>query len=121
MKIVPTNPTTLDIIRFSAFVHNVGRATAPASKNGIKIGGETYPMIFSKPPLKIGSTWSIMRLFKLEQPGIYWVKFIADVDNDISELNENNNMVSLKFEVLKPVLPDLTVTSITNNSSNCLV
>ena len=121
MKIVPANPSTLDTIRFSAFVHNAGAKTAPASKAGIKIGGETYPVVFTKPPITGGSSNAIVRLLKLKRPGTYWVKFIADVDNDVNESNEKNNTGSLKFTVAEPELPDLTVTNITNNSSNCLV
>ena len=121
MKIWPANPTTLDTIRFSAFVKNTQIATAPPSKAGIKIGGETYPVVFAKPAITSGSSTAIVRLKRITRPGTYWVKFIADVDNDVSELNENNNMESLKFTVVEPALPDLTVVNITNNSNNCLV
>lgn len=121
MKIVPANPTTLDTIRFSAFVHNAGIATAPASKAGIKIGGETYPVIFAKLDIPGGSSSAIVRFLKIGRPGTYWVKFIADVNNDVSESKERNNMGSLKFRVVKPALPDLAVVNITNNSNNCLV
>jgi hypothetical protein len=121
MKIVPANPTTVDTIRFSAFVHNAGAANAPASKAGIKIGGETFPVLFSKPIITAGSSNAIVRLFKLERPGTYWVKFIADVNNDVAESNENNNMDSIKFTVVAPTPPDLTVTNITNDANNCLL
>jgi hypothetical protein len=121
MKIFPASPTTLDNIRFSAFVHNAGAATAGASKVGIKIGGETFPMLFNKPAITAGSSNAIVRLKKLERPGTYWVKFIADVNNDVSESNESNNMDSLKFTVVEPAPPDLTVTNITNDANNCLL
>ena len=121
MKIEPANPTTLDTIRFSAFVHNAGAVPAQASKAGIRIGGETYPVVFAKPPITAGSSNAIVRQLKIERADTYWVKFIADVDDDVSESNENNNMGSLKFSVVEPAPPDLTVTNITNNSTNCLV
>lgn len=121
MKIEPANPTTLDTIRFSAFVHNAGAANAPASKAGIRIGGETFPVLYTKPALTAGSSNAIVRLKKIERAGTYWVKFIADANNDVSEANENNNMGSLKFTVVEPAPPDLTVTNITNDANNCLV
>ncbi len=121
MKIWPANPTTLDTIRFSAYVKNTKLSTAAPSKAGIKIGGETYPVVFTKPEIKGGSSTAIVRLKRLTISGTYWVKFIADVDNDVSESNENNNMGKLKFTVVDPPLPDLTVVNITNNSNNCLV
>lgn len=121
MKIYPVNPTTLDNIRFSAFVHNAGAADAPASKAGIKIGGETFPVLFTKPAITAGSSNAIVRFKKLERAGTYWVKFIADADQNVNESNENNNIGSLKFTVVEPAPPDLTVTNITNNAGNCLV
>ena len=68
-----------------------------------------------------GSSNAIVRQLKIDRADTYWVKFIADVDDDVSESNENNNMDSLKFTVVEPAPPDLTVTNITNNSTNCLV
>ncbi len=121
MKIWPANPTTLDTIRFSAYVKNTKLSTAPPSKAGIKFGGETYPVLYAKPEIKGGASTAIVRLKQVTKSGTYWVKFIADVDNDVEELNENNNMGSLKFTVVDPPLPDLTVVNITNNSNNCLV
>lgn len=121
MKIVPTNPTTLDTIRFSAFVHNAGAANAATSKAGIKIGGETFPVLYTKPGITAGASNAIVRTKQLNRPGTYWVKFIADVNNDVGESNENNNTGALKFTVVEPAPPDLTVTNITNNANNCLV
>ena len=121
MKITPANPTTIEDIRFSAFVHNAGPSNAGTSKAGIKIGGETYPMLFTKPAMTAGSSNAIVRIKKITSPGTYWVRFIADVNNDVDEANEGNNQGSLKFTVTEPTPPDLTVINITNDAGNCLV
>lgn len=120
MKITPANPTTADTIRFSAFVHNKGVVTAPASKAGIRIGGETYPMVWNKPPITSQSSNAIVRLNQIERAGRYRVMFIADVNDDVDEFNENNNQDFLEFTVSEPPLPDLVVSDITPDS-NCFL
>jgi hypothetical protein len=120
MKITPANPTTADTIRFSAFVHNKGAATAPASKAGIRIGGETYPMVWNKPPITSQSSNAIVRLNQIERAGTYRVMFIADVNDDVDEIKENNNQDFLEFTVTEPPLPDLVVSDITPDS-NCFL
>ncbi|MEN8140677.1 MAG: CARDB domain-containing protein [Thermodesulfobacteriota bacterium] len=102
MKIEPANPTNQDNIRFSASVHNMGMATAGASKAGIKIGGETFPVKFNQGPITMQSSTAVIRLKKLPV-GKYSVKFIADIDNQVRESNENNNEASLNFAVGLPM------------------
>jgi|GEM_PF-2165394 len=108
MKITPTAPTTEDTIRFSAYVTNIGAATAPASKAGIRIGGETYPMLWNKPAITPQSSNAIVRLKRIERPGRYRVTFIADASNAVAESNENNNDKYLEFTV-RERLPDITL------------
>lgn len=104
-KIEPASPTTADNIRFSAFVHNNGPATAPASKAGIRIGGETHPRVWNKPAIHSKSSNAIVRRMRIKRPGRYRVAFIADVDNNVDERNEKNNQAFIDFEVKAPQAP----------------
>jgi len=106
MTIEPSNPTTADEIRFSAFVSNVGQWTAGASKAAIRIGGETRPAQFSKPAISPGSSEAVVRLGQLDRPGRYRVIFTADASGQVQESNEGNNQAYLEFEVAQaPVSP----------------
>ena len=108
MKITPAAPTTEDTIRFSAYVTNIGAATAPASKAGIRVGGETHPMLWNKPAITPQSSNAIVRLKRIERPGRYRVTFIADASDAVAESNENNNKKYLEFTV-RERLPDITL------------
>ena len=107
MKIVPANPTTEDTITFSAKIFNIGTLIAPAGKAGIRVGGETNPVLYPF-PLVTGNQWfNFGRQMKLDREGNYKVVFIADVEKTIDELDETNNEGSLTFTVRK-LKPDLT-------------
>jgi len=113
MKIEPANPTTEDTIKFSAFITNIGAADAPQSKAGIRIGGETNPMVWDKPVITPQSSNAIVRLKRLTVPQNYRVTFIADAMDDVSESDENNNEKYLAFKVTES--PPLQVVYPTNS------
>ncbi len=113
MKIEPANPTTEDTIKFSAFITNIGAVDAPQSKAGIRIGGETNPMVWDKPVITPQSSNAIVRLKRLTVPQNYRVTFIADVMDDVNESDENNNEKYLNFKVTES--PPLQVVYPTNS------
>ena len=108
MKITPANPTTQDTITFYAEIFNIGNQAAPAGKAGIRIGGETNPILYSFAHVYVNSPIKLSRQMKLGKEGNYKVIFIADVEKAIDELDESNNEGSLSFTVRK-LKPDLTL------------
>lgn len=108
---------TGDMMTFTATVKNQGAAAAGSaylslSGSGIatqrqSIGslaiGATKQLIFSAPAPDTAQTLTATAF--------------ADCDEIITESNENNNTKSLSVAITEPLLPDLTVTSLTADSA----
>ena len=96
----PANPTTADLITFTAVIKNVGDAPAGPSTAGIDVGGEPAPgETFAVPALAPGATFMIQRQMVLDVAQGYLNFARADVNNAVSESNEENNERSLAFVV----------------------
>ncbi|HEY2996014.1 MAG TPA: carboxypeptidase regulatory-like domain-containing protein [Methylomirabilota bacterium] len=114
----PTNPTTADLITFTAVVKNVGTATAGASTLEFRIGGETpgTPQVrFAVPSLAPGQSYQVQRQMSLIAQN-YQNTAIADVDNVVAESNEGNNQAVDFYTVT--ATPDLIVQSLTHSPVN---
>jgi subtilase family serine protease len=107
MKMTPVHPTIEDTITFSAEVVSIGTLPGPAGKAGIRVGGESTPVLYYFPYVFGNQPFKFSRQIKLDREGNYKVVFIADVEKTIDELDESNNEGSLSFTVRK-LKSDLT-------------
>jgi len=108
MKMTPVHPTTEDTITFSAEVVSIGTLPGPAGKAGIRVGGESTPVLYYFPYIFNNQPFKFSRQINLDREGNYKVVFIADAEKTIDELDETNNEGSLTFTVRK-LKPDLTL------------
>jgi broad specificity phosphatase PhoE len=87
----PANPKTTDLIRCTAIVKNIGNERAGPSTLSFRAGGETSPKMFDIPALSPDETYTTVRKLRQSVAGRYRNTAIADINNDVLELNENNN------------------------------
>lgn len=87
----PTNPKTTELITFTAVVKNIGHERAGPSTLSFRVGGETFPKMFDIPALTPDETFTAERELRLSVARRYRNTAIADVNNHVLELNENNN------------------------------
>jgi broad specificity phosphatase PhoE len=87
----PTNPTTTDLITFAAVVKNIGNERAGPSTLSFRVGGETFPQMIDIPALTPNETLTAERKLRLSVARHYRNTAIADVDNHVLEMDENNN------------------------------
>jgi subtilase family serine protease len=97
--IKPGNPGTNDLIHFFAQIQNTGNLAAPVSKASFRIGGETNGKIFPIPVLNPGQSFQISRKMRLSVAQNYLATVIADVNNVVAEIDENNNKKKFPFTV----------------------
>jgi len=96
----PAAPTTADLITFVMVIRNVGDAPAGPSTAAIDVGGEPAPgQTYAVPALAPGATFQIQRQMVLDEAQGYLNFARADVNNAVSESNEENNERSLEFVV----------------------
>jgi sugar lactone lactonase YvrE len=89
----PANPTTTDLITFTAVVKNIGAGSAGASTLMFTIGGETpgaAGTLFSVPALASGASSTVTRQATLIAQN-YRNTATADYPNAVTESNETNN------------------------------
>lgn len=87
----PTNPKTTELITFTAVVKNIGHERAGPSTLSFRVGGETFPKMCDIPALAPDETSTAERKLRLSVARRYRNTAIADVNNQVLELNENNN------------------------------
>lgn len=102
----PANPTTEDMITFTAVVKNVGIETAGPSTLALKVGGETVPAAYSVPSLNPGETHTVKRQETLSVAQNYRNTVTADHKNEVSESNEANNQKTDDYTVVVSVKED---------------
>jgi hypothetical protein len=105
----PSSPTITDNYGFSASIKNIGNVDAHNISNTITVGGESNPTPINIQylPAGIGVMMIHDNFNSLTLGHIYWVKAKADSSDQITESNDNNNMVSKVFGC------DLAVQSLT--------
>ena len=88
----PANPTTQSQITFTAVVRNIGTDQAAPSTLSFRVGGETPPgRTLAIPSLAPGQTFTVLRQETLSVARNYRNTVIADIYNDVPEINEINN------------------------------
>jgi len=95
LKHAPSNPTTADVMQFTAVVKNIGRKTAPPSTLELRIGGETPGAPQTRlaiPALEPGQSFAVARQLRLGVAQNYRNTATADVTGAVAESNEMNNM-----------------------------
>ena len=115
----PPDPSTADLITFTAVVKNVGTATAGASHLGVTIGGETPGLpgtVIPVPALVPGATYSAARSLPLSVAQSYRNTAVADVNGEVTESNESNNTTTEDYSVASP--PDLVIDQLTHAPSS---
>ena len=96
----PAKPKTTDRITFTAVVKNIGRERAGPSTLSFRVGGETKAKMFDVPALGPGETSPpTVRRKTLRIAQNYRNTAIADVNNEVIELNEQNNKRTDNFTV----------------------
>ncbi len=105
---LPDNPTTADLITFTAYVMNVG-APSPASTLNFKIGGETFGQDIAIPPLPDGETYTVHRQMTLGVAQNYQNTFTVDAHDVVVETSETNNTYEDFFTVIQAPTLRLTV------------
>lgn len=96
----PAEPTTTDLITFTAVIRNAGGGTAGPSTAAIDVGGEPAPgQTFAVPSLAPGATFTIQRQLVLDVAQGYLNFARVDVNHIVVETNESNNEQSLAFAV----------------------
>lgn len=96
----PAKPKTTDRITFTAVVKNIGRERAGPSTLSFRVGGETKAKMFDVPALGPGETFTARRWETLSIAQNYRNTAIADVNNDVLELNGQNNKRTDNFTVI---------------------
>lgn len=101
----PANPTTADLITFTAVVKNLGPGPSRATTLDFRIGDETSGAAtrFPVPALASGATFPVVRQQTLTVAQGYQNTAVADVNNDVPETNETNNMAADAYTVVEPV------------------
>ncbi len=104
----PVNPDTDDMMEFTAVVKNIGTAQSPFSFLEFRIGGETPgpENRFSVPALHPGDTHIEIREMNLAVAQNYQNTAIADILDEVTESNENNNIKTDFYSVTQSKLPD---------------
>jgi hypothetical protein len=103
----PANPTTADMITFTATVRNDGTTPAPASTLMFKIGGETpgaAQTLFAVPALGPGAEFTVTRQEQLAVAQGYINTAIADFEFAVIETNEANNTTTDAYVVTEPAV-----------------
>jgi hypothetical protein len=97
----PASPTTLNTISFAAVVKNVGNAQAGTSTLNLKVGGETFGQDFAIPGLAPGESFTVQRQALLEVAQNYRNTGMADSNNQVTELREDNNQKTDDYTVIR--------------------
>ncbi len=98
----PNCPDTINQITFTAKVRNKGNKTADATSLSFKVGGESSPPTFPVPSLSPGATHVVQRSLTLNVAQNYQNTIRVDINNNVSESNENNNEKKQFYTVVPP-------------------
>ena len=112
IELDPPNPTTIDLVTFTAVVKNAGAGPAAGSTLSFKLGGETIPPTFPVPSLDPGTSFTVQRQMIFPRAMGYSATAIADINSEVDESDETNNKKIAHFQVTEPILPDLVVESL---------
>jgi subtilase family serine protease len=106
--------TTVSIL---AKVVNQGSVQSASTSVQIRVGSESQGIVFPVPSLAPYGSYTAKRDFLPSAPGTYAVNAAVDIENAVSESNENNNLAGDLFSVNAPTLPDLVLREISGTSS----
>ncbi len=120
VSLSPQCPSTVDQIIFTAEIENRGRKSAGASTLSFRVGEEAFSSLYSVPPLGPGDTHLVQRPLVLGVAQYYQNIIKADVYDDVSESQENNNERRQSYFVINPV-DRVCLINISGNSSGILV
>lgn len=108
----PANPTSIDLITFTAVVRNDGGSPADASTLELRIAGEpagAEGTQFKVPALRVGETFTVKRESTLPAQR-YRNTATADVTNAVEESDESNNVKTDDYTV-STALADLVISA----------
>ncbi|MBI3034842.1 hypothetical protein HYY71_00830, partial [Candidatus Woesearchaeota archaeon] len=97
ISITPSNPTNQDRVTYRITVKNIGTAASGISTlwfNNSRVIGRLFPDSIAP-----GSTYTTVDLGGSSLAGTRTITVIADADNTIPELNENNNVLVKTYTV----------------------
>lgn len=98
----PAGPTAGSPITFTATIKNVGLGRAKPSVLAFRVGSETPPgQTFAVPALDPGDSYSVSR-HEVLVPQRYRNTVVADVNNDVQEVDETNNERADEYTVWDP-------------------
>lgn len=119
----PANPDTNEIITFKAVVKNIGFVESNKSTLEFRIGGETPgpENRFDVPALAPGKTFTETRQSSFSDAKNYGNTAIADIFDDVDELDEDNNKKtdSYSVSVAPEERPDADNDEIPDSYDNC--
>lgn len=101
----PLDPTTADLMTFTATVTNFGGDTAGPSVLNFRIGGETFGQDFAVPTLAPGASFQVQRQHTLGVAQTYINHANADTGDSVFESDETNNEATDVFVVTQAPTP----------------
>jgi len=111
----PPDPVLDEIITITAVVENAGNEEASTSTLALDVNHETSPTLFEIPALAPAGFFQVQRQVQFSAIGDYPVDATADVFDDVSETNEENNTTTDNIHVSAP---DLVVTTLTHDPAS---
>lgn len=96
MTFIPSNPTTADYVRINITVKNIGTAAAGSSVLRVDGAGTYWRLVVNSLTPFSGYTWQISSSFSA---ATHTFNATADIDGVVTELNENNNMLTKNLTV----------------------
>ncbi|MDO7850523.1 CARDB domain-containing protein [Hymenobacter convexus] len=120
-SLYPSSSAAGGTTQASASIYNQGNVTATSSNMGFYLSTNTTfdandVLLYTASGTALGSSLSSYRSGYLTipagtTPGSYYILFVADPTNLVTETNETNNVRSVAFTVIAPSI-DLTVSSV---------
>lgn len=118
--VTPSNPTTADVIRFTATLRNIGGAAAafpPVHRGYGMQGARSYSpqTSLASTTIAAGATQEIVVLWTPDThpAGSYTPTIRVDDAAAIAESDEGNNVISCPVTIAQGPQPDLVITSVT--------
>ncbi len=100
IKIIPTNPTTSDMITITVDIKNIGQLKSQSSLLKIQIDRKFSPLI-RVPSLAINQNWKYTKKINIKRQGNFRVAVIINPGKKIAEKNYKNNSQSKSFQIRK--------------------
>jgi subtilase family serine protease len=115
----PDNPTTTDLITFTAVVTNEGTTSSGTSTLQLTVGGESDPPGYDVPALAADESYTVQRSLILDAVMNFSATASADKEDDVTETDETNNEITITFAVTEGTgTPDLVISSLTHSPLN---